>query len=211
MPSSCHAWRSPSPLQVALLLSRLAVTERASIDEVYLDVTQEATRRLADVRGDVAWRQRQQQRPESSKEEPPPPPPEPESFLGIYVPWISPEASGTEGEPPSFEVASGRPPRRGCGSDGEAACSATDAPSTTTVSSAAAASAAERWWRRPAEDWLRDPNERLLAAGACVVSELRADVLRELGFTCSAGVAHHKILCKLGSGKIYLWRSSIRI
>lgn len=58
--------------------------------------------------------------------------------------------------------------------------------------------AAADWWRRPPEAWL--PGERLLACAAGVVAELRAAVRQELGYTCSAGVAHTKLLAKLCSG-----------
>ncbi|KAK9866888.1 hypothetical protein WJX84_001766 [Apatococcus fuscideae] len=57
---------------------------------------------------------------------------------------------------------------------------------------------AEGWWNRPAEDW--GSGERLLACGAAAVADLRAAVFAELGYTCSAGVAHNKILAKLASG-----------
>ena len=44
--------------------------------------------------------------------------------------------------------------------------------------------------------------ERLLCAYllAAVVAELSAAVKQELGYTCSAGIAHTKILAKLASG-----------
>ncbi|KAG2498947.1 hypothetical protein HYH03_003137 [Edaphochlamys debaryana] len=54
------------------------------------------------------------------------------------------------------------------------------------------------YWLRPAAAW--DPHERLLLAGALVTAQLRAAVSAELGFTCSAGVSHYKLLAKLGSG-----------
>jgi DNA polymerase eta len=54
------------------------------------------------------------------------------------------------------------------------------------------------WWSRAAEVWT--PDELLLAAGAVVVARLRAAVAAQLGFSCSAGIAHSKILAKLGSG-----------
>ena len=44
------------------------------------------------------------------------------------------------------------------------------------------------------------PAERLLAAGAAVALRMRRAVWDECGFTCSAGIAHSKILAKLGSG-----------
>ena len=44
---------------------------------------------------------------------------------------------------------------------------------------------AEVWWNRPAQDW--GPGELLLACGAAAVADLRAAVLAELGYTCSAG------------------------
>eukprot|EP00798_Chlamydomonas_sp_ICE-L_P024074 gene24074-9650_t len=47
-------------------------------------------------------------------------------------------------------------------------------------------------------DW--NKHEKLLACAATIVSELREAVRHELGFTCSAGVAHYKLLAKLGSG-----------
>ncbi|KAH8513111.1 hypothetical protein H0E87_006413 [Populus deltoides] len=52
--------------------------------------------------------------------------------------------------------------------------------------------------------WLRrsDANhqDKLLACGALIVSELRMEVLKETQFTCSAGIAHNKMLAKLVSG-----------
>ncbi|KAK9862849.1 hypothetical protein WJX84_002605 [Apatococcus fuscideae] len=59
-------------------------------------------------------------------------------------------------------------------------------------------SGAQGWWNRADQDW--GPGERLLACGAAAVADLRAQVLAELGYTCSAGVAHNKILAKLASG-----------
>ncbi|KAK9826753.1 hypothetical protein WJX81_005483 [Elliptochloris bilobata] len=57
---------------------------------------------------------------------------------------------------------------------------------------------ASAWWARPTEAW--GCGERLLAAGAAAVADLRAAVHSELGFTTSAGIAHNKILAKLVSG-----------
>ena len=46
--------------------------------------------------------------------------------------------------------------------------------------------------------WLsRDEGEiddHLLACGAVVIAELRMAVLTETGFTCSAGIAHNKVV-----------------
>ena len=56
----------------------------------------------------------------------------------------------------------------------------------------------QNWWQRPAELW--QPGELLLACGAAAVADLRAAVASELGYSCSAGIAHNKILAKLASG-----------
>ncbi|KAI3954714.1 hypothetical protein MKX01_027980 [Papaver californicum] len=44
-----------------------------------------------------------------------------------------------------------------------------------------------------------DHRDRLLACGAIIVAELRTQVLKDTGFTCSAGIAHNKMLAKLAS------------
>ncbi|XP_076912922.1 DNA polymerase eta-like isoform X2 [Bidens hawaiensis] len=53
-------------------------------------------------------------------------------------------------------------------------------------------------------EWLTrrdaDHRDKLLACGAIIVAELRLQVLKETEFTCSAGVAHNKMLAKLASG-----------
>ncbi|KAM6575004.1 hypothetical protein CsatA_023331 [Cannabis sativa] len=53
-------------------------------------------------------------------------------------------------------------------------------------------------------EWLcrkdADRRDKLLACGAIIVAELRMKVLKETEFTCSAGIAHNKILAKLASG-----------
>jgi DNA polymerase eta len=54
------------------------------------------------------------------------------------------------------------------------------------------------WWTRPPQAW--GEGERLLACGAAVVADLRLAVEAELGYTCSAGVAHTKLVAKLCSG-----------
>ncbi|XVE48432.1 hypothetical protein DITRI_Ditri01bG0002000 [Diplodiscus trichospermus] len=45
-----------------------------------------------------------------------------------------------------------------------------------------------------------DHRDKLLACGILVVAELRMQVLKETDFTCSAGIAHNKMLAKLASG-----------
>ncbi|XP_028097356.1 DNA polymerase eta-like [Camellia sinensis] len=45
-----------------------------------------------------------------------------------------------------------------------------------------------------------DHLDKLLACGALIVAELRRQVLKETEFTCSAGIAHNKMLAKLESG-----------
>ncbi|GLU08634.1 hypothetical protein SLE2022_255340 [Rubroshorea leprosula] len=42
--------------------------------------------------------------------------------------------------------------------------------------------------------------DKLLACGILIVAELRRQVLKETEFTCSAGIAHNKMLAKLASG-----------
>ncbi|KAI8024457.1 DNA polymerase eta [Camellia lanceoleosa] len=53
-------------------------------------------------------------------------------------------------------------------------------------------------------EWLHrsdaDHHDKLLACGALIVAELRMQVLKETEFTCSAGIAHNKMLAKLVSG-----------
>ncbi|PIA29900.1 hypothetical protein AQUCO_05800169v1 [Aquilegia coerulea] len=45
-----------------------------------------------------------------------------------------------------------------------------------------------------------DHRDKLLVCGAIIVGELRMQVLQETEFTCSAGIAHNKMLAKLASG-----------
>ncbi|CAK9182695.1 unnamed protein product, partial [Ilex paraguariensis] len=53
-------------------------------------------------------------------------------------------------------------------------------------------------------EWLcrseADQRDKLLACGTLIVAELRLLVLKETEFTCSAGIAHNKMLAKLASG-----------
>ncbi|CAN0156114.1 unnamed protein product [Pylaiella littoralis] len=53
------------------------------------------------------------------------------------------------------------------------------------------------WWARPEGAFTED--EALLVCGSAVVSRLRAAVRSELSYSCTAGVAHNKLLAKLCS------------
>ncbi|CAH2041012.1 unnamed protein product [Thlaspi arvense] len=61
----------------------------------------------------------------------------------------------------------------------------------------------ERDCQESVREWLQrsdaDHRDKLLACGALIVAELRMQVLRETEFTCSAGIAHNKMLAKLAS------------
>jgi len=57
---------------------------------------------------------------------------------------------------------------------------------------------AEDWWRKG--EWEEAPGEALIAAAAYIMDEMRAQVTKELGYTCSGGLSHTKILAKLCSG-----------
>eukprot|EP00118_Oscarella_pearsei_P010775 m.68196 g.68196 ORF g.68196 m.68196 type:complete len:582 (+) comp35498_c0_seq4:2-1747(+) len=41
---------------------------------------------------------------------------------------------------------------------------------------------------------------RRLALGACIAEEIRRELFKETGFSCSAGIAHNKVLAKLACG-----------
>ncbi|XP_071792528.1 DNA polymerase eta-like [Asterias amurensis] len=49
-------------------------------------------------------------------------------------------------------------------------------------------------------DQLRDIQDRRLAVAAVITEEMRAAVLQQTGFHCSAGIAHNKMLSKLSCG-----------
>ncbi|WCJ33302.1 DNA polymerase eta [Euphorbia peplus] len=54
------------------------------------------------------------------------------------------------------------------------------------------------------KEWLcssnADHRDKLLACAVLIIAELRKQVLKETEFTCSAGIAHNKMLAKLASG-----------
>ncbi len=60
------------------------------------------------------------------------------------------------------------------------------------------ADGAAAWWCRPHSHWTQGEAE--LAAGALHIAALRRAVTERLGYTCSAGIGHSKLLAKLGSG-----------
>ncbi|KAL3149821.1 hypothetical protein ABBQ38_013642 [Trebouxia sp. C0009 RCD-2024] len=115
--------------QVVDILSRIGIVERASIDECYLDLTEESHSRLAACSGQ---------------------PNLPVNADRVHI----------------------------CGQEGEGAVT--------------------EWWKRSPEQW--HSGELLLACGATAVADLRAAVAAELNYSCSAGIAHNKILAKLASG-----------
>lgn len=229
--------------EVVNILMTGGITERASVDEAYVDVTVEATKRLKIARaaGDSALRALLERAAAAS------------AGSGDPGPHISaPELD--QGEDPLDEQHDeGDETVRHCLEDVGGAASDTQATSAasghasasgnfegTAKSSAPAvmpqlvsrddvrqghagqgaqptarSASTLRWWARPVviaeastalgrgvdDGGLRwREHEVLLAAGSLVVAELRAAVRNKLGYSCSAGVAHNKILAKLGCG-----------
>mmetsp|Transcript_3520 Transcript_3520/g.4566 ORF Transcript_3520/g.4566 Transcript_3520/m.4566 type:complete len:716 (-) Transcript_3520:146-2293(-) len=134
-----------------LLAARASKCEKASIDEVYVEVTEEAHKRMED------W------------------------LTGKYLQQA--RGSHVAGEGDAAAALSVNEIRMGHKGD------QTDV--------ATFAEFVEQWWARPLDEWSED--EMLLVCGASIISELRAQITKSLGYTCSAGIAHNKMLGKLAS------------
>ncbi|XP_047150788.1 DNA polymerase eta isoform X2 [Vigna umbellata] len=120
--------------EVVSVLSQKGRCERASIDEVYLDLTHAAETMLMEA--------------------------SPESMQDFEVEVLKSHVLGLEIED---------------GSDGK--------------------EEVRKWLCRSDASY----QDKLLACGALIVSDLRMQVLKETEFTCSAGIAHNKMLAKLAS------------
>ncbi len=59
------------------------------------------------------------------------------------------------------------------------------------------------WLFRPRDEW--NMNDMYVVYGCYLTSLLRQDILQELGYTCSAGIAHNKILAKVSSSRSVYW------
>ena len=179
------------------------VVEKASVDEMYLDVTAAAARLLAST-----------------------------SWAALIAEAVESHVAGHGGEaaascppsaPPSRAVSAAPSPLKpavaaavpstaeGGGGEGGGAAGSMAAADLALLPreavrnghaaqrSEAVAEAGRAWWRRAEAGWSGE--ERALAAGAVVVARLRAEVAACLpGFTCSAGVAANKMLAKLCAG-----------
>jgi DNA polymerase eta len=161
------------------ILARTTPVERASIDECYVDLSQPARALLAS--GGFG----------------------PELVRRVRT---ETKLAGLEGE------GARRPPPADGADDGNGAAPAAAAAAAPAVLSreevrrghisqgqqqqqSALPSPADAWWDRPPALWA--PGERLLLCAAAVLQNMRGAVLRELGFTCSGGIAPSKLLAKL--------------
>ena len=136
-----------------------AIIEKASIDEVYLDVTEEATRRLAAVEDDVA------------------------AFNALIA---AAKASSIAGEDAVEMKMSKNILRKGhSGTKKDDDVLDDDSPNV------------RDWFDQPYYMWNQD--DKLLLCGAIICDELRLEVLKQLKYSCSGGVAHNKMLSKIAS------------
>lgn len=62
----------------------------------------------------------------------------------------------------------------------------------------------QEWLARPSAAWFSDEDQsdelerdRLLICASLLVTQIRKDIRDRLGFTCSAGIAHTKMLAKV--------------
>ena len=194
-------------MQVVEILSRIAICERASIDECYLDLTEEAHKRLAACGGQ---------------------PPLPVNSDRVHICGQVSMLIHTVPCDQFLQASSCRWHRCSC-LLGDGVCTAkslalldstgqNQAPvpcisktavhastnpckcrlieNSSEISSHGLLAAQEGeeavadWWARAPEQW--QAGELLLACGATAVADLRAAVAAELDYSCSAGIAHNK-------------------
>jgi DNA polymerase eta len=146
--------------KVVLVLSKLiksAVIEKASIDEVYLDVTEEALKRLAAIENDV------------------------EFFNALVTLARKSSLAGEDTEEMKMSKSALRVGHAG----------------TKKVEDIEEGPNIRDWYDQPSFIWNQD--DKLLLCGAIICDELRAEVLKQLGYSCSGGVSHNKMLSKIAS------------
>lgn len=148
--------------------------ERASVDEVYLDITNEAARLLQSH--------------------------DPAAFLGEYIecvrsaPTLIAGADSKEIKMTKADIRNGY-----AGQGVEAGLNESVPEEISSVGKTEEDFVDDvSWFDRPAHQWSME--DRMLLAGTVIVQQLRKDVWDNLEFTCSAGIATNKMLAKLASG-----------
>ena len=137
-----------------------AIIEKASIDEVYLDVTEEALRRLNAVENDVI------------------------AFNALVTLARFSSIAGEDEIEMKMSKNILRKGHSGTKKDDEEH-SVSDGPNV------------RDWFDQPHYMWNQD--DKLLLCGAIICDELRFEVLKQLNYSCSGGVAHNKMLSKIAS------------
>ena len=135
-----------------------AIIEKASIDEVYLDVTEEATRRLNAIQNDVA------------------------AFNAIIALARASSLAGEDAVEMKMSKNALRKGHSGTKKDDEAELEGPNV---------------RDWFEQPHYMWNHD--DKLLLCGAIICDELRSEVLKQINYSCSGGVAHNKMLSKIAS------------
>jgi nucleotidyltransferase/DNA polymerase involved in DNA repair len=147
---------------VVLVLSKLiksAVIEKASIDEVYLDVTEEALNRLAAIENDI------------------------EAFNALVIMARKSSLAGEDTEEMKMSKSALRVGHAGTKKVEDGGIE--EGPNI------------RDWFDQPFFIWNQD--DKLLLLGAIICDELRLEVLKQLGYSCSGGVSHNKMLSKIAS------------
>ena len=135
-----------------------AIIEKASIDEVYLDVTEEATRRLNAIQDDVV------------------------AFNAIIALARASSLAGEDAVEMKMSKNTLRKGHSGTKKDDDAEFEGPNV---------------RDWFEQPHYMWNHD--DKLLLCGAIICDELRSEVLKQINYSCSGGVAHNKMLSKIAS------------
>jgi nucleotidyltransferase/DNA polymerase involved in DNA repair len=176
---------------------RRCLVEKASVDEVYLDITEEVHSLMKETTPDSFLREILM--------------PVTQSKVAISLnpqPPSCPEAS--EQEDGSEEADEETDPEKDIHNIFSHKSSLTTALSDPQASSGfASPMSPEEWLSRPLSAWYSDAIEReqqdkeqdrLLICASFLVTQIRKDVFDRLGFTCSAGIAHTKLIAKVDLG-----------
>ena len=137
-----------------------AIIEKASIDEVYLDITEEAMRRLNCIENDVT------------------------AFNALVILAKSSSIAGEDEVEMKMSKNNLRKGHSGTRKDDEE-FPILEGPNI------------RDWFDQPHYIWNQD--DKLLLCGAIICDELRLEVLKQLNYSCSGGVAHNKMLSKIAS------------